>query len=93
MAMKHRNSIFCICAAMIFVAAAGCGKLDAPQDMGQRAPTTAQEPLATPPLPRLPDPKDPDVANRPEVPTPLPGQANDHSTEKFKDGGKEDPNK
>ena len=42
------------------------------------------------PSPPLPDPVVPKGA---ESPSPLPGQANDHSSPVFKGGGKEDPHK
>ncbi len=69
------------------------GKTDDPPlpKVAQQAPS-AQGTLSTPtlPSPQLPDPIVPKGA---EAPSPMPGQANDHSSPAFKNGGKADPHK
>lgn len=51
-------------------------------------PAPSPEPAETTPPPPQPAP-DPRAENDP--PTPMPGQANDHSNPAFKDGGQPDP--
>ena len=63
---------------VLILFAAGCGESEAPQ------------PQAAVSSPRLPDPNLPKGA---EVASPLPGQANDHSSPVFKGGGTADPHK
>ena len=81
--IKIISALFC---AVLLLAA--CQKKEATQTPVQVAPSVAspQNPAnssaASLPTPPLPDPKVPD-----EVPTPKPGQANDHSSPAFKDGG------
>jgi hypothetical protein len=78
--LKRRNPYFAIWAVAALVTVA-CTKTDAPK-VSIGAPT--------PPVERMPDPA---VPKGPVVPTPAPGQANDHSSPAFKAGGKPDPNK
>lgn len=91
--MKRAVPILAIFAGTL-LSAAGCSKTDnSPQpDAAQRA-SSAQESVAMPasPMPRLPDPVAPPKTG--ESPSPMPGQANDHSSEAFKGGGKPDPSK
>ena len=77
-----------VIAAALFVA--GCEKKeDAPPDVPAPPPALLENaPLPVTPTPPLPEP---DPAKETAPPTPLPGQANDHSNPAFKEGGKEDP--
>ena len=83
--MKSSLPALAVCTAL-FLVVAGCGKTEAPVP----APVTN--------LPRAPDPigpvlPDPSVPKGAQAPSPLPGQANDHSSPAFKSGGASDPHK
>ena len=90
--MRRLMPILGICAGSVLFAA-GCTKTDNPPlpREAQQAPSaqgTASAPsLPTPPLP------DPVVPKGAEAPSPKPGQAGDHSSPTFKDGGKANPPK
>lgn len=72
--------------------ATGCEKTqDKPAEAPAPPPAPAQS-AAPPPTPTPPLPE-PDPAKASMPPTPLPGQANDHSNPDFKGGGKPDPTK
>jgi hypothetical protein len=87
-----KNSVSLIALSGAILLAAGCGKsepLSSPQPPAQAASGQAA-PSASVPVPPLPDPVVPKGA---EAPTPKPGQAGDHSSPAFKDGGKPNPAK
>ena len=71
----------------------GCGKTESPPLPKITPPTlSVQGGLSTPTLPTAPLPE-PKVPKGAEAPSPMPGQAGDHSTPAFKAGGKTDPHK
>jgi len=78
MTMKSSLYLTAACFAAALVPA-GCNKVNPPP------PVTA--PVVVPPMPA------PVVPKSAEAPSPLPGQANDHSSPAFKVGGKPNPPK
>jgi hypothetical protein len=90
--MKRHICILALVTGTVLFAA-GCGKTDDPPlpKMAPQAPS-GQASISTPTLPSAPLP-DPVVPKSAETPSPMPGQAGDHSSPAFKDGGKADPHK
>jgi hypothetical protein len=93
--MKRAIPMFVLCAGAVLLAS-GCartedppGSKEAKKDAKQvsSGQGTMSAPASPPPLP------DPTVPKGAESPSPMPGQANDHSSPAFKGGGKEDPHK
>ena len=94
--MKRALPIFVLCAGAVSLAG-GCSKTEDPPGSKEAKKEAKQVPsgpgtMSTPtsPAPPLPDPVVPKGA---ASPSPMPGQANDHSSPAFKGGGKEDPHK
>jgi hypothetical protein len=67
--------------AIAIAMVAGCGKTEVP-DRARAAPPSMDAPKVAPVVPKAA-----------EAPSPVPGQANDHSNPAFKGGGKNDPSK
>lgn len=90
--MKRPIPILAICIGT-FLFAVGCSKTADPP-LPKLAPPvpSVQGTLSTPTLPSAPLPA-PVVPKGAEAPTPVPGQAGDHSSPAFKAGGKTDPSK
>ena len=94
--MKRALPIFVLCAGAVLLGS-GISKTEDPLGSKEAKKEAKQVPsgpgtMSTPasPAPPLPDPVVPKGA---ASPSPLPGQANDHSSPAFKGGGKEDPHK
>jgi len=90
--MQRLIALFGICAGTILFAT-GCGKTDnpSPPKEAQQAPSAqGSTPAPSLPTPPLPDPVVPKGAG---APSPTPGQAGDHSSPAFKEGGKANPPK
>jgi hypothetical protein len=94
--MKRAIPIFVLCASAVLLAS-GCSRTEDPPGPKEAKKETnrvssGQGTVSAPvsPAPPLPDPVVPKGA---ESPSPMPGQANDHSSPAFKGGGKEDPHK
>ena len=90
--MKRAIPILVFCAGAVLLAS-GCSKTEDPTgSKAAKQVPTGPGTMSTPasPSPPLPDPVVPKGA---ESPSPMPGQANDHSSPVFKGGGKEDPHK
>lgn len=86
------NHYLVVAVGVAVLLAAGCGKKEDPKPTAPR-PSLMQpgDPLpATQPTPPLPAPDAPKGA---DTDLPKPGQANDHSSPAFKDGGKTDKTK
>ncbi len=81
--MKNPLSIFFACTVLV-LSVAGCNKTGVPQPEL----TVSSPKVPDPIVPKMPDPIVPKGA---EAPSPLPGQANDHSSPQFKGGGAADP--
>jgi hypothetical protein len=72
---------FAAACAVAMLSAAGCGDTVVPPTTGGAPPPDAAPKVA------------PNVPKAAQAPSPVPGQANDHSSPAFKDGGKNDPSK
>ena len=83
--MKKPLPLFLACTLLVLTAA-GCDKTSAP--LPELA--TSSPRISVPTVPEMPNPTVPKGA---QAPTPLPGQANDHSSPAFKGGGATDPQK
>jgi hypothetical protein len=83
--VKRSLPILAVCATTVMFVA-GCSKTDVPPppSVPNQASTPAQPP---PPMPA------PNVPKGAEASAPVPGQAGDHSSAAFKEGGKTDPHK
>ena len=71
----------------VVLLAGGCGKKDDPNAVVSPSPVIKPEPSGTA---AVPPPPLADAGKKPEVESPQPGQANDHSSPDFKRGGAPD---
>ncbi len=83
--MKHVCS-WIVAATVPILLATGCSKTEVPKPQAMTTAPRAPDPI----VPKMPDPNVPKGA---DAPSPLPGQANDHSSPAFKGGGASDPHK
>lgn len=83
--MKKPFPLIVACTLLVLTAT-GCDKTQMPQpEIKVNSPS-----ISVPTVPDMPDPK---VPKKAEALSPQPGQANDHSSPTFKDGGVVDPKK
>lgn len=75
---------FFVAYTVLVLAVAGCNKTEVPQPQLSVSSPRVPDPI----VPKMPDPT---VPKGSEAPSPLPGQANDHSSPSFKGGGAADP--
>jgi len=95
--MSHRIFLLASCAGAMLLTAA-CGRSD-DSVMSKSAPDAPSGQAVTipaaPPVPASPAPTsaEPTLPKIGDPPAPMPGQAGDHSSPDFKDGGKAGPQK